>query len=309
MSDTSTQPAFDLLLAALAERLEQPSDELPSVRCASYRTLRKLIRDLRTHDTHAVLARHPVKALVAHLVATRVITPLEVPDIPDPQDRLFALGLGTDPNTLDPIDLLVALEPAGVVCYFSALSLHRLTSQHPSHHHVARLVPRPRSLPPVTPRPDPVQPAAKRKLGTARVTWQGVTYYSTQRDRSTVAGVVEQYLHDRLRCRATTVEQTLLDTLLRPASCGGPPRVFEAWETARPLVQLEKLFALLETIDHPELWRRAGYMVEDQRFPLGPAHRSRLDQEAERARNAAPVPLLPGLPYTYPSPRWQLLVP
>jgi predicted transcriptional regulator of viral defense system len=30
--------------------------------------------------------------------------------------------------------------------------------------------------------------------------------------------------------RITTLEQTLLDTLHRPLSCGGPPIVIEAWE-------------------------------------------------------------------------------
>jgi predicted transcriptional regulator of viral defense system len=270
-----------------------------------------VLSEIRAHEQNTVLRRHSVKALIAQLTATRVLVPLEALEFGEGPDQLFAVGLGTDPDSLDPIDLLMALEPTGVVCYFTALVVHQLTTQIPVHHHVARLVwrnPKREALALREPATDTVA-APTRKLGTLRAQWRGVSYYSTQRDLSKVVGISVQYMNDRLRCRVTSLEQTLLDTLLRPASCGGPPQVFEAWEAARRQAQPDKLLALLERIDHPELWRRAGYMLEDQRFPLGPDQQARLDQMERQAGNALPVPLLPGLPYTHPSRRWQLLLP
>jgi len=303
--------AFKLMLAALARYLDRPSDLLPSVRCISLRTLRELIGGIRAHDENAQLRRYSIQSWVGQLEAAAVISALALDNVDQHLDQLFAVGLGTDPDSLEPADLLMALEPKGVACYFSALAIHRLTTQFPAHHHVARLIWRsPRAGPayPVAPRLSSAS-STHRKLGTLRVAWGGLPYYSTQRDLSLVTGVAVHHLSDRLQCRVTTLEQTLLDTLLRPASCGGPPRVFEAWEVARSSTSVETMIDLLGRIDHPELWRRAGFMMENQDYDIPESVLATLRHRTMIARGEAPVPLLPGMPYTRAEPRWRLLVP
>jgi len=311
MHSPAPTSAVELLLAALAKHLDKPSDLLPSVRCISLRTLRELIAEIRAQEQHASLRKAPIHALVGQLEAAAIISALALDTVHQPSDQLFAVGLGTDPDSLEPADLLMALEPKGVACYFSALALHRLTTQFPAHHHVARLIWRsPRAGPayPVAPRLSSASPT-HRKLGTLRVTWGGLPYYSTQRDLSLVTGVAVHHLSDRLQCRVTTLEQTLLDTLLRPASCGGPPRVFEAWEVARSSTSVELMVGLLGRIDHPELWRRAGFMMENQQYDILPDARATLEHRAQLAAPEPAVSLLPGVPYTRIEPRWRLLVP
>ena len=56
----------------------------------------------------------------------------------------------------------------------------------------------------------------------------GCRRYTTRREAHRVVGVQTRYVNEKSRYRVTTLEQTLVDTLHRPHSCGGPAVVFEA---------------------------------------------------------------------------------
>jgi hypothetical protein len=258
-----------------------------------------------------------------------------------PSDRLYAVGLGVNPETLDPIELLQAHVPGGVVCYFTALIVHGLTTQFASHHHIARLKrggvaasnagaggdERRRAenaeVRPFTEGagPDvggqggrdagPVPP-----IGTREFVRQGLAYYTTHRDANRIVGIQRRYLNPYTRFRVTTLEQTLLDTLHRPHSCGGAPVVYEAWATGAERLNPQRLATLLDRIGDARLTRRTGYMLDQ--YPIS-APSPELSHVLARARQqSAPtghwseeavVPLLPGVPPTEVNTRWGVAVP
>ena len=69
----------------------------------------------------------------------------------------------------------------------------------------------------------------------------------------------------------TTLEQTLLDTLHKPWSCGGSSVVFEAWERGVPLLDEERTAEYLMKIGRFDLTRRGGYMLDNNNYsPVDP---------------------------------------
>lgn len=311
LSDTNAKDPLELVVAELSSVLAKPSETIPSVRCISRVALVEIISDLAgklgipsgriPSGTQAI--NRLLKAKLLHAV------PFDDAAAKVGKGRLFAVGIGVDVKTIHPIELLQALVPSGIVCYMTALSVHDLTTQPTMHHHVARLETAPtrlRSIPPESRRKTtsmesarPV-PGATPSLGQWQFTYQDVRYYLTLREPRFLRSFQKRYLSDKSWYRVTTLEQTLLDTLHRPASCGGPAIVFEAWDAARERLDTTALVSLLTEIGDDRLTRRAGFMLE--RLGLSVALPAAIGHEDV-------VSLLPGMPYTVAAPRWRVLVP
>ncbi len=306
-------------VAGVASRLAFPTDVLPSVRCVSRPVLVKLLLSVR--DELAVAGHKQVSATallgvlrdagIAHIV------PLDERAGNVRKDRLYAIGFGGTSTELDPVELLQAHEPSGVVCYFTALAMLSLTTQLPAHHHIAILVSEGlATIPRVTiPPPDPLageshigESSAPPALGSKAFAYQGIPYYTTRREAHRVVGVQTRYVNAKSRCRVTTVEQSLLDSLHRPHNCGGPAVVFEAWGAGSETLDAMRLVALLRTIDDSRITRRAGYMLSqfapalvNAVHELLPHHRPFAGEEL--------IPLLAGIPHTSIDHAWGVGVP
>ena len=197
-----------------------------------------------------------------------------------------AVATGTPP---DPLELLQAYQPAGVICYFSALAYHSLTTQLASHHHIANPC-----LPVQSQDGEPRQAgrlhiegprrnateeavedgstAIRRKrnpLGTEVFTYQGIPCYLHRRRCTLLQGAQVRDVDARTRLRITSREQTLLDTLQAPAACGGVAVVFEAWENGVLDLDEERLAERLQGLNHPLVFRRVGAMLERLGYQAG----------------------------------------
>lgn len=206
-----------------------------------------------------------------------------------------AVATGTPP---DPLELLQAYQSAGVICYFSALAYHSLTTQLASHHHIANPC-----LPVQSQDGDPCQTthrhaagttgsggggpqrenatqeaadsgstAIRRKrnpLGTEVFTYQGIPCYLHRRRSNLLQGAQVRDVDARTRLRITSREQTLLDTLQTPAACGGVAVVFEAWENGTLDLDEERLAERLQGLNHPLVFRRVGAMLERLGYRAG----------------------------------------
>jgi hypothetical protein len=224
---------------------------------------------------------------------------------------------------IGPLELLMAGKPSGVVCYFSAVALHALTTQLIEHHHVAEL--RPEGPGPASARPEedvaerPERPPASgsrrpRGLGKLLFRFQGVPFYSTRRSARLVPGVQTRGHGPRAQIRITTVEQTLLDTLYKPFHCGGPEVVFEAWQegVASRRIDEERLVAYLRAMNYPATARRLGVMLELAGGAPGAELRRFLEacQEAiDRQSPHARISLLPGVDYQNLNEPWLVNTP
>ncbi len=303
-----TADLLELLIAAFGREVGEPTADLGRARCISRRSFSQIWK--RIKNAHPPLEKSGLSAndALSSLIEADLLT--EVRGTGGPAgpvwDTLYMVGWGVTLADLDPLELLTALEPSGVVCYFSAFALHGLTTQVPTQHHVARLVERPL---PTRAVPATRRTAGSRRLGTLRAQVNGVPYYSTQRTAQLVAGVQRRTLAPWLVVRCTTVAQTLIDGVLRSYCCGGPSVVIEAWEQAAEVTSAETLIELAEQIGHPPVSRRVGYMIETVagfRDTVSPA---RLERLYPAGQDAPPIPLFPGFTPRTTNDRWQLQVP
>ena len=315
MQTPSNKDAFlEHLVHAVVGRFAKPTDELPSVQCASKAALfhallgaRKELRSL----SHERLSR---EHLLEQIVRTGLIRPLPIqPLLPGLRYELFAVGLIDDPDVISPAEILMAMAPKGVICYFSAIQIHGLSTQIPPFHHIAELVHKTPSEGPVSSgQAETGRPLRPRDpLGTKVFNYRDQDYYITRRVNSRVLASQQLIQSDRALVRITSLEQTLVDCLTRPKPCGGPPTVFEAWNEGSRLLDQESLAGLLVRLRDATLNRRVGYMIENCGNPITALRLKNLLDESrlQPLKSPSPQSLLPGIDYEKVSSRWQLRVP
>jgi len=317
---------WDRVLSALIDRLTVPSEIHPSVRWISETRLKSLLIAVRDDLDIAGKATLTGGLLLEGLCQSGLAHALEIADVPPGQKplRIYRVGMGGS-HGITPLELLQAVKPGQVACYFSALEFHELTTQVAPHHHTARLEavidrgsawmePGPGSALPGHRDGDPSvlggSTRRDRALGTLLFHHEGVPYYCTRRDRALVPAVQWVYVSAETMVHITSLEQTLLDTLHRPWICGGPAVVYEAWERGAARLQGEGLAACLRAIDRPTLCRRVGYMLNHCGCHMdSPALADVLRNARESAAVEPMLPLLMGVPWSSIDSEWNVGVP
>ena len=313
---------LELFLRLFRQRVSNPSEVRPCVRCWKESELKAEIKALiRAHSHELFESTFPsATTLIKHLENVGWVRPLPIEplDVVAPK-RFFLLDSdGADGSTVEPLELLQAWLPGGVISYFAALSFHGLTTQVPPFLHIGRLLPpaleRPAS-PALQAKPQASTATKERNpLGTEGFRYDGRSYYLTKRDSALVPGVQLRVASPRTWLRITTFEQTLLDTLLQPVRCGGTAVVFEAWENGAGELDADRLASHLTAIDRPELDRRVGAISDVIGFqPSSGALRQRLDEARRKAAASGSameeIPLLPGCICSTPASTWRVLLP
>jgi len=127
---------WNAVLAELNRLLEQPTDAIPSVQVLTETNLRNCLRIAK--DAAAGAKSWKIVRLLDLLKQSGLGSLIPLDGLQDkvPAVRLWRIGFGAMPAP-DALELLQAAKPQGIVCYFSALSHHELTTQEPSHHHIA----------------------------------------------------------------------------------------------------------------------------------------------------------------------------
>jgi hypothetical protein len=308
--------AVDKALVHFTNALTQVPLVIPRV--TSETRLRSLLSEILTSVKSEGGPALSVGDFLDYLRAIGLVHPIKTESSAKRTSPIYLLGINKADTAIDPIELLCAHDNQRVVCYFTALAYHGLTTQLPLHHHAASLktyVPRAAvsdaavALPARSSRPV----RSYNPLGTKLFDYQGLAYYLTQRDKKLVPGIQRRDLGPTGIVRLTTLEQTLLDTLHKPVSCGGPAVVFEAWKTGMEALNEDRMARYLMAIGDDARTRRAGWMLERVGYTCGKAgqleglFRSVLDKR--RDDPGLLLPLLPGLTYTGADDKWGLAVP
>ncbi len=235
---------------------------------------------------------------------------------------LVEVGASADAE-VDPLELLMADKPTGVICYFSAVAFHALTTQVVAHHHVAELQPaseKTEERPSVTElseesiKPTTTATPTPRAMGSLLFRYKETPYYLTRRSSRLVPGIQTRSHGPRTRIRITTLEQTLLDTLYKPFSCGGPGVVLEAWQGSLTFRNLdeERLVEYLKKMNYPATARRLGAMLELVGYAPGKELQQLLETcqaTVNREGQFARISLLPGVHYENINDRWLVAMP
>lgn len=311
---------LEAFLANLSTKLATARAEWPTLRCWSMPSLQRLFREIREELTESGLrSKLSNKSLLQWLssvnIAREVVTEGMSFHVLE-----FGTPLGKAP---DPLELLMAARPKGVICYLSSVAFHSLTTQQVAHHHVAMLQKPTAKLTTnetrdVTTGADAdgtESPSSQPpQLGQILFRYEGTPYYVTKRSSRLVPGVQLRAYGPRVNLRITTYEQTLIDTLYKPFHCGGPEVVFEAWQEARRASRLDEewLAAYFQKMKYPATVRRTAVMFKLNGFVPGEALRHVLDETREafdRESEFASISLLPGVAYKNLDKEWLVHTP
>jgi hypothetical protein len=313
----------EAFLASLSRSIALPTADWPTVRCWTKTSLDRIFQrvgESKPPQSNLELINWMEKLGLASAVQADAVV-------------FYLLEIGASPQSeIDPTELLMAYEPFGVICYFSAIAFHSLTSQMPSHHHVAALTESSRMGGPKEASHDktqarPRQETIAKKLDTDRMTrskanplgrlifsFLDIPYYLTRRSNRLVPGVQNRSNGPRGRFRITTYEQTLLDTLYKPQNCGGPAVIFEAWQEALASgrVDEQRLVGYLAQMDYPSTTRRLGTMLQLMDYNPGNELGSYLDRakrSINREASHLQISLLPGFDYSNLDEGWLVRLP
>ncbi len=318
---TTQDDHFSNILSEFSKTFGSPSSKYPTVRCISRAALIRELVEILDRVSHPGTRRISGQALLEFLLRSGLVHRVSHIDSADNKSpaQFFSIGLNGSTPELDPIELLQAMVSQGIVCYFTAVQFHNLSTQIPTHHHIARISKsssRPRIAPSISPIrriPSTGAPRKRNRLGRQQFLYHGIPYYITNRESTRVPGIQQRHYTDKTVFSITTYEQTLLDTLERPLSCGGPSVVFEAWENAVGELDQKRILDHLRTIKDQRLTRRVGFMLHDHlQHKLDTDLRRylyRIRSQHSKDQAAAMISLLPGYEFSHPNHGWGLEVP
>lgn len=315
---TKLPARWEDFLQAFSDKIAEASTDLPSTRCISRHNLSSIIAGIKQELELLTTFPSGVEVL-SHLCAMGLASQVPVTDNDGgiPSKDFYLVGMSASHDlAVSPYEMLQAYNNDGVICYFSALSYYDLTTQLPTHHHIASIV-KADTTNITSERERPlVQPITnikkKKSIGTLAFSYDGANYYSTKRRSNTIPGTKRRIYNKRTILRITTIEQTLLDTLQYPAHCGGPEVVFEAWGNHIGKIDEGLLLNYLQSIDTNTLNRRVGALFE--LLDYKPELRlltflCRSKSESSTVSEPYDITLLRGINYTNLNPDWKVLTP
>jgi predicted transcriptional regulator of viral defense system len=322
----------EAFLASLSRRLAVSSVEWPTVRYWTMTALKRLFKQVKAE---VGLPKPPQSNLeILEWIEKLGLSCAIKTDKID--FHLFEIGASLQ-SVADPLELMMAFEPSGVICYFSAIAFHSLTSQVPGHHHVA-IFEKPNPLHAKHPQAGEVlaeesnpklnqttatlnktvgDAAVRSKanpLGTKVFSYGDVPFYRTRRNARMVPGIQNRSNGPRGRFRITTFEQTLLDTLHKPEKCGGSAVVLEAWQNALSGTELDedRLLDYLKQMGYPATTRRLGALFKLLDYSTNAELTNYLNQARENVvhnSRFSHISLLPGFEYSQLDEEWLVKLP
>ena len=305
---------LEAFLSILRDRVSEATQEKPTVRCWGRNLLRDEIASI-LNDTPSLKSLRPARKMIESLQRIGWIKSIPV-ESQGAATEFFLVDMEAGKKEIvDSLELLQALRPSGVICYFSAINYYDLTTQIPPHHHIAWFPSKPGNPGGVANKAAQTkEPAERNPLGVEKFRFQGVPYFLTKRDPSLMAGVQLREVSSRTRLRITTLEQTLLDTLLQPVRSGGEAVIFETWENAMEQFDPDRMAQHLSAIERTYLDRRAAAMLEMLGIRLeSTALKARFSRVQERLKSEqealVPLPLLPGFDFPNCNKGWNIQVP
>ncbi|HED15232.1 MAG TPA: hypothetical protein ENI64_00210 [Gammaproteobacteria bacterium] len=310
------EPFFEKVLAGFSAKFSSLSPGISNTSCISKSLLVKHLISIRDELEFPGYRRISGKRILLHLVRSKIvhsITTLD-PKSGQAQDKFYLLGFTSNESMVDPIELLQALVPEGVICYFTALEFYGLTTQIPGHHHVAKLIKSP--LTAVSKGGDSKKYTGKNRLfdplGNKKFIYEDIPFYITARAENLVPGIKVRFLNEKIKFRITTLEQTLIDTLHKPLSCGGSSVVFEAWQNAKVKIKNDAFLECLQKINSIPLSSRVGYMLHIMNYTIKGDLSDYLNSVKNSINKDKPelaTSLLPGFDYHQINQEWFVRVP
>ena len=308
---------WERFLRLLRDQVLEPTDDFPTVRCWTRTNLEHLIMQVIKSDPDQLVPStfYGAGEVIQGLIEMGWLKPIPIESEKEPASAMYFLEMEAKEGEMmiDPLEVLQGFLPNGVLCYFGVLSYLELTTQVPPFFHVAKIDQA--SVPPEWKEPSSTQVVEGRRLrnpmGTELFRFEGAMCYQTRRYRGLVPGVQERMSGKRTKLRMTTLEQTLLDSLIYPTQCGGQSVVFEAWERGMDLWNPDRMADYLVQIGKPTFDRRVGAMLEVLGIKLSSTKLEKRLENVGREVNgpSEAIALLNGMDYPRLIDSWNVMIP
>lgn len=308
---TEKSQQWDAFLKELSDKIAIPTLKQPTVRCWTRTSLTKIINDIKNRTNLPSTFPNTLEIL-NRLINSGWAYRIEV-GVPSekttPSKEFYLLDISPDSGSVDPLEVLQAYKPEGIICYLSALTYHSLTTQLASYHHIAVLS-KPSEASPKSRNNNHSKMLIKKKsLGEMVFTYQDIPCYLIKRSPSVLVGVQTRILGPRTHLRMTTFEQTLIDTLHKPLYCGGSPIVFEAWEEGISRFDEELLNDYLIRINSHLISRRIGAMFDLLGYVPSDELKKTIEKTSKSCNQMTTISLLPGLEFSSFNSEWRGMTP
>ncbi|MDY0211780.1 MAG: hypothetical protein RBR06_02100 [Desulfuromonadaceae bacterium] len=305
-------PYWEIYLKELFEQLSKPSAEIPSTRCLTRKTFTslhgKIIKNLSLPSTFPS-GLQCLRLLSSMGLASEIDIDKHEGSAPSKEFYLLGVSSSSSPY-VDPVEILQAYKPDGVICFFSALSYYELTTQFPTHHHIAIITDR---MPAAKSEKSACQFRAKKKspikLGSIAFHYQETPFYTVTRSRSTIPSIKNRRLNPKTNIKMTSKEQTLLDTLHYPLHCGGPEVILEAWDTLLKNLDEGNFVKIIKQINSSHLTRRLGALFDYLGYHPQIELCEILEESKQRAQSSSEIsgiPLFRGIQYSNTNTDWKV---
>ncbi|MEZ5386846.1 MAG: hypothetical protein R3F13_15150 [Prosthecobacter sp.] len=300
--------AWQFFIARLSEFVAEPSDDHPTVRVWKDSELIWLINQIAQQHKGTLKTTFPSGSeVLKSLLKMGWLRKLSLVGNSTGRE-LYLMDLEASKDEgVDVLEVLQAYLPSGVISYFSALGFHELTTQIPAFAHIGRLA---NGHPPES--TGDVLVSETKPMGRRLFDHDGIECFETKRYKGLTPGVQTRMIGPRTNFRITTLEQTLLDTLIQPLRCGGEAVVFEAWGQVKERANLDRMADHLKAIGRDTLVRRVGAMLK--MYGIIIQEDSSLGQLLIFVKNNTAdtdevIPLLPGLSYPITDGAWKVNMP
>lgn len=302
---------WEAFLKELSDKIAIPTPNQPTVRCWTRTSLTKIINEIKKRTTLPTTF-YNTPEILNHLINSGWAYRVEV-DVPSdktpPSKEFYLLDISPDYGAVDPLELLQAYKPDGIICYLSALTYHSLTTQSATYHHIALLSKPSKAYHQRRHKDNPQASVKKKSLGEMIFSYQDIPCYLIKRSPSVLVGVQTRILGPRTYIKITTFEQTLIDTIHKPLYCGGSPVVFEAWEDGVSRFDEELLNDYLIRINSHLISRRVGAMFDLLGYVPSDELKETLEKTSESDNQITNISLLPGLEFSYLNSKWGVMTP
>jgi predicted transcriptional regulator of viral defense system len=165
--------------------------------------------------------------------------------------------------------LAISFRARGYLCHGTAATVHGLGSADPNTIFLNNeQSPKPRPNNPLTQEGIRLAFSRKQRQSNLRYQCEGVSIVMISGKNTDNFGVESLKGSENETLRATNLERTLIDMVVRPSYSGGITSVLNAYRAARGKVTAKPLLKVLKTLDHVYPYHQAvGFLMEAANFP------------------------------------------
>jgi hypothetical protein len=251
--------------------------------------------------------RIAIKLIIDHLINASVVHRVNAVYTKSCRP-FFYIGLEGEAESIQPAEILHGIKKDGVLCFFSAFEIYKLTTQFAPYYHIAELKDICKKTTGHAAQFNIIKEPIKSRdaLGSKEIIYNDIPYYLTRRDEKNVISVKNLDIRGA-KVKIVSMEQCLVDCFLYDIKSGGINIITEVWETAVNYLEQNIMLNILIKLNSDNLNRKIGFFFDYLNFKPS----ALLSEYLKRSTGGAggTIQLLRESNFVNINKKWNILVP